>query len=67
MTNIIERTLEAFALALLVAAAVAFWYVTPANAAYNYTCYQWTDNNGVVHQVCNDGEGHTSTTETESE
>lgn len=32
MLNIIERTLEFFAFMLLIAAAVAFWYVTPANA-----------------------------------
>lgn len=32
MNNIIERTLEASAFALLIAGGVALWYVTPANA-----------------------------------
>ncbi len=32
MANIVERTLEALAFALILAAALAFWYVTPANA-----------------------------------
>jgi hypothetical protein len=30
MSNIVERTLEALAFALILAAAVAFWFVTPA-------------------------------------
>ena len=32
MTNAVERALELVAFILLVAAAVAFWFVTPANA-----------------------------------
>ncbi len=42
MANIVERTLEALAFALILAAAVAFWYVTPANAT-DYGTYGMPD------------------------
>ena len=58
MTNIIERTLETIAFALLIAGAVGFWFITPANAfiydgSSGQTCYERTDGNGNKYWDCN--------------
>ncbi len=50
MANIVERTLEALAFALILAAALAFWYVTPANAM---TCYTYKNTYGGYTTQCN--------------
>ncbi len=42
MTNFIERALETVAFFMLIAAAVAFWFVTPANAT-DYGTYGMPD------------------------
>lgn len=57
MTNIIERTLETLAFALLVAGAVGFWFVTPANAWINRgetgeSCYETSDGHGGTYYRC---------------
>lgn len=54
MTNIIERTLETIAFALLIAGALAFWFVTPAHACTGSSLYTCDENGNVQNRYAID-------------